>query len=100
MEQAVGRRPDEEFEVEFALSGITAAIPRDKSILAVAEENGIDAPYSCRQGTCGSCETAIAAGQADHRDLVIPVEERDLNRSLMICVSRNAPGCRRLVLDL
>jgi len=27
---------------------------------------GIDAPHSCREGVCGSCETRVISGVPDH----------------------------------
>lgn len=77
-------RPDESFEVEFARSRLKVMVPPGKSILLVAEEQGIHAPYSCREGTCGTCETRILAGRADHRDFITPLEEGAGIDSLMI----------------
>jgi vanillate O-demethylase ferredoxin subunit len=59
---------------------------------------GIDVPYGCRQGICGSCEISVLEGTPDHRDLVLSDEERAANRTMMPCCS----GCigERLVLDL
>ena len=91
--------PDSSFEVEFQLSGVTRTIPNDKSILDVAEEAGLAAISSCREGTCGTCETPILEGQADHRDSILSANEQQENRTMMICVSRAAGNCPRLVLD-
>ena len=91
---------DEAFEVEFRTSGVTATVPPDRSILAVAEEAGIVADWSCREGTCGTCETSLLAGRAEHRDAVLTDEERDAGSTMMICVSRAERGCARLRLDL
>lgn len=90
---------DTAFEVEFAASGVTATVPAGKSILAVAEENGVTALSSCHEGTCGTCETPILAGQAEHRDSILTAAEQAANRTMMICVSRAAGTCPRLVLD-
>jgi ferredoxin-NADP reductase len=95
-----GVEVDEEFEVELELSGITLTVPPGTSILETAEEAGAFVLSSCREGTCGTCETRIAAGEADHRDSVLSPEEQAENRTMMICVSRAAPGCPRLVLEL
>ncbi|OJW02518.1 MAG: cytochrome [Microbacterium sp. 67-17] len=91
--------PQESFEVEFALSGVTLRIPADKTILEVAEEAGLAAISSCREGTCGTCETPILSGEADHRDSILSTSEQKANRTMMICVSRAAGNCPRLVLD-
>lgn len=91
--------PDETFEVEFQLSGVTLTIPRDRSILDVAEEAGLAAISSCREGTCGTCETPIIEGEAEHRDSILSENEQKANRTMMICVSRAAGNCPRLVLD-
>jgi len=91
--------PDESFEVEFQMSGTTLTIPKDKSILEVAEEAGLSAISSCREGTCGTCETPILEGKVDHRDSILSESEQNANTTMMICVSRAAGTCPRLVLD-
>lgn len=53
---------------------------------------------SCREGICGSCETRIIDGIADHRDSVLSAEEQAQNTSMMICCS--GAKSARLVLDL
>lgn len=89
---------DQAFEIELARSGIVANVPADRTILQVVRECGIDAPSSCEEGVCGTCETVLLAGDADHRDLLLTPDERAQNRSIMICVSR--ARSKRLVLDL
>ncbi|QRP50439.1 PDR/VanB family oxidoreductase [Amycolatopsis sp. FDAARGOS 1241] len=86
------------FEVEFVRSGITVSVGPDESILGAARAAGIPAPFSCSEGTCGTCETNIVSGLVDHRDSVLsPAEQRE-NSTLMICISRAA--CPQLRLDL
>jgi ferredoxin-NADP reductase len=92
--------PDEAFEVEFAISGTTATVPPGRSILSVADEAGVPADFSCGEGTCGTCETTILAGRAEHRDSVLEDDERAEDTCLMICVSRAARGCPVLRLEL
>jgi ferredoxin-NADP reductase len=92
--------PDETFDVEFRASGVTATVAPGRSILTVAEESGIVADWSCREGTCGSCETPLVTGRADHRDSLLTDEEKEEQNTMMICVSRAERGCPRLVLDL
>ncbi|MEJ2871922.1 PDR/VanB family oxidoreductase [Actinomycetospora sp. OC33-EN08] len=92
--------PDEAFEVEFATSGLVATVPAESTILAVAEELGLPVDFSCREGTCGSCETPILDGRAEHRDSVLDDGEQAENTCLMICVSRAERGCARLRLEL
>jgi ferredoxin-NADP reductase len=86
------------FIIELARSGMTLQVPAGRSILDVVFEAGISVASSCREGICGSCETRILAGEADHRDALLSDAERSANTSMMICCS----GARseRLVLDL
>ena len=90
----------ESFEVEFAASGVTATVPPDRSILTVAEEAGIPALWSCREGTCGTCETPLLAGRAEHRDTLLTEVEQAEQNTIFICVSRAEAGAPRLTLDL
>ncbi|MFE1591434.1 PDR/VanB family oxidoreductase [Nocardia sp. NPDC058705] len=87
------------FDVICAASNQTLRIPPDQSILQVAQAAGIDVFYSCEEGICGTCETKILAGQADHRDAILSVAEQERNETMMICVSRSRDRCT-LRLDL
>ncbi|MDD7967851.1 PDR/VanB family oxidoreductase [Actinomycetospora lemnae] len=92
--------PDTSFEVECAASGVTLEVPPDRSILAVARDADVRVDFSCEEGTCGTCETPLLAGRAEHRDTLLTEEEREAQDTVFICVSRAARGCPRLTLDL
>ncbi|PRX43884.1 ferredoxin-NADP reductase [Prauserella shujinwangii] len=86
------------FEVELAVSGRTLPVPPGRSILEVVEDAGVPVLSSCREGTCGTCETEVRAGVPDHRDSLLTDEERAAGETMMICVSRSCGP--RLVLEL
>jgi ferredoxin len=86
------------FQVGLAVSGRTLAVPPGRSILETVEEAGIRVLSSCREGTCGTCETAVLEGVPDHRDVLLTEDERAACDTMMICVSRSRSP--RLVLDL
>ncbi|MGW7272007.1 PDR/VanB family oxidoreductase [Streptomyces sp. NPDC054864] len=86
------------FDVELSRSGITVTVPPDKTVLQTVEEAGVQILSSCREGTCGTCETAVLDGAVDHRDSLLTPAEQARNDTMFICVSRAA--CPRLVLDL
>ncbi|MCK9894479.1 PDR/VanB family oxidoreductase [Frankia sp. AgB32] len=86
------------FEITLAASGRTLTVPPDRSILEVVEAAGVSVLSSCQEGTCGTCETAVLAGEVDHRDSLLTPDERAANDTIFLCVSRAA--CSRLVLDL
>lgn len=88
--------PDHDIEVEFVQSGITVTVPADRSILSVAEENGVDILSSCNEGTCGTCETPVLEGIPDHRDSVLTEDERACGETMMLCVSRARSSSLRL----
>lgn len=62
------------------------------------EEAGVDVLSSCLEGTCGTCETRVLAGEVDHRDALLTPDEQAANDVMFVCVSRARSG--RLVLDL
>jgi ferredoxin len=53
---------------------------------------------SCREGTCGTCETAVLGGRVEHRDSLLTERERAANDTMFPCVSRAA--CATLLLEL
>ncbi|MFI6935321.1 PDR/VanB family oxidoreductase [Streptomyces sp. NPDC050287] len=90
--------PAASFEVVLARSGRTLTVPPDRSVLEVAEEAGVPVLFSCREGTCGTCETDVLEGTPDHRDSLLDEDERAAGETMLICVSRSCGP--RLVLDL
>lgn len=86
------------FDVELQRSGGRYRVLPGISILETLEQNGVNLPFSCREGLCRSCEVTLLAGEADHRDYVLSDEERAANRSILICVSRAHSST--LVLDV
>lgn len=92
-----GGRPSLPFTVELG-DGTEVFVPADKSILEALNDDGFRVLSSCKRGTCGTCETPIIEGEAEHRDSVLSEEEQAANESMMICVSRACGD--RIVLDL
>jgi cytochrome P450/ferredoxin-NADP reductase len=88
----------EAFEIVLQRSELTLTVPPDRSILSMVEEAGVGVLSSCAEGTCGTCETSVLAGEPDHLDSVLNDEERQAGDCMMICVSRSCTS--RLVLDL
>jgi ferredoxin-NADP reductase len=86
------------FRVRLERSRLEFDVPEHKSILEVIEENGIEHPFSCREGLCGTCLTNVLSGEPDHRDYVLSDEERASGKLMTICCSRSKSP--QLVLDL
>ena len=91
-------RPDSAFEVEIRSTGQVIEVPAQSTVLDALAFEGIDIPYSCSQGICGTCLTGVLAGEPDHRDQFLTPEERAANKSFTPCCSRALS--ERLVLDL
>jgi ferredoxin-NADP reductase len=89
---------DTAFDVELNRSGRTVRVPAGRSVLESIEAAGVPVLFSCREGTCGTCETEVLDGEPDHRDSLLTAAEHAAGDTMLICVSR-ARGAR-LVLDL
>jgi vanillate O-demethylase ferredoxin subunit len=87
-----------EFTVRLARSSRVVPVASDQSIVDALAAAGIDVPYSCQQGICGSCEARVLEGLPEHRDDVLTEAEKASNASMMICCSRSRTP--ELVLDL
>jgi ferredoxin-NADP reductase len=63
--------------VRFALSNKSAPLPKDKPILDVADEIGVEIDNSCRSGICGLCKVKLLSGQVtmDVEDSLTPEDK-------------------------
>jgi len=89
---------DDGYQVRLARSGRTIEVASGTSLLDALLDANVNVDYSCREGICGACETAVLEGRPDHRDLILTDCRRQANDTMMVCVS----GCKdgKLVLDL
>ena len=47
----------------FSISGVSAALPADQTVLEAAEGAGVEIPFVCRIGECGVCVTHLLQGE-------------------------------------
>ena len=102
--QAPGDRPFTEVdgdnltaaEIVFAQSNQTATwSAAAESLLEFAEANGLNPPYSCRQGICGTCECKLLDGEVTYHTAPTATVA---DGSVLICISK--PKTSTVVLDL
>ncbi|HEY9876938.1 MAG TPA: 2Fe-2S iron-sulfur cluster-binding protein [Leptolyngbyaceae cyanobacterium] len=58
------------YSVEIKHQGNTQTITvaEDQTVLAAAQDAGLDLPYSCSAGVCTTCAALILEGQVDQTD--------------------------------
>lgn len=78
------------FEVKLAVSNKVIEVGEHQSLLEAIEAAGVDAPYLCRGGACGQCETDVIGydGKFIHRDHWLEDDEKASGKKIMPCVSR------------
>lgn len=86
------------FELVLQQRGQTILVAATETPLEALEREGIDHPFSCREGLCGTCEVELIEGQADHRDNVLDAQDRAEGRRFIPCVSRC--GGNKLLINL
>ena len=47
----------------FSVSGVSAALPANETVLEAAEGAGVEIPYACRVGQCGVCVVKLLEGE-------------------------------------
>ncbi|MEP5729388.1 MAG: PDR/VanB family oxidoreductase [Sulfitobacter sp.] len=89
-EEFLAPQPGKPFEVKLAVSNKVIQVGEHESLLEAIERAGVDAPYLCRGGACGMCETRVIdyAGNFIHRDHWLDEDEHRSGEKIMPCVSR------------
>jgi ferredoxin len=74
--------------VVFIQSGKVCETSARSTLLDLAEKNGVQIPYGCRQGLCGACATRVLSGTVQMDvEAGLTVEQKNAGYVLP-CVSR------------
>jgi len=91
--------PARQATVVFARSGDAAQWSSERgTLLEFAEGKGLNPPFSCRAGHCGSCATRMTAGRVRYAE---PTAWRPADGEVLLCCAvPAADGGERIELDL
>ena len=80
-------------QVEVTLDGRTTRHdwPRNRVLIDVLLDAGIDAPYSCREGNCSACACVVLNGAVEMRNNMV-LDDADIADGLVL-------GCQAVPLD-
>jgi CDP-4-dehydro-6-deoxyglucose reductase len=94
------------YQITIQSSGHHYTAKASQSVLQSALDAGINLPYSCRNGTCGSCKGTVISGEVDYGDYLssaLTDAERAAGKALFCCAlpcSDLLIECREINADL
>lgn len=65
----------------------TLSVPEDQTVLAAAQDAGLDLPYSCSAGVCTTCAAQVTEGTVEQIDCMGVSPELQEQGYVLLCVS-------------
>ncbi len=84
------------YRVRLQRSGKEVPVEAGETMLDALLNAGVNVPFACSEGICGTCRIDVVDGVPDHRDHFLTPDEKASNRCILVCCS----GARSPVLTL
>ena len=79
-------------EMRCTVSGKTVTVGAGQTLLEAAEQAGIDVPYLCRSGVCGTCRVHVLEGEVECPSTTLDEADRR-DGFVLACVSTAQSSC-------